>query len=373
MKLLFIIDSLGSGGAQRQMVTLAAGLVYRGHRVEIFTYYDEDHFAGLAQAAGVVVHVHVKPSRYSMQPLQKLRKLMRDGGFDCALAFLETPALYAEIARIGRAVPRLVVSERFCYSPSTLGARGQLKQQMHRLANWITVNSHHQRSMMVNMFPWMEGKICTIWNGCDTQHFRATPLPDRVEGVLRVQVLASLAMKKNPMGLARAVVLCRERYGLRVEVNWAGVPTVSVEGDQAKTVTDSILKSANALSQWHWAGEIKDVRPLFANCDVAVHPSFAEGLPNAICEALSSGRPVLASDFGDHDRLLNGGANGALFDPGRPESIVESLGAYARLNAGERARMAQAARTFAEQELSTGRFVQAYEDLFSRLTCVDVT
>lgn len=367
MHLLLIIDSLGSGGAQRQMVTLASGLAARGHHVEIFTYFDEDHFAHVAQQAGVILHVHPKPSRYSLKPLHILRKLLKSGKFDCALAFLETPCVYAELARIGIAGTPLVVSERSCYSRATMGWRGRITQELHRLASWITVNSFQQQRVMAQMFPWMASRITVIWNGVDLDHFERQPLPVPRANVLRVQVLASVARNKNPLGLAKAIVLCREKHGLRVDVNWAGTPTVSEEGDVAKQEADAFLLSAEAMSQWHWAGEIKDVRPLLAGCDVMVHPSFAEGLPNAICEALSCGRPVLASDIGDHAALVDGGANGRLFDPGDPASIADALLNYAKMGAIVRQGMAEAARRFAEERLSTGRFVQAYEALFEAL------
>ena len=59
MHLLFVIDCLGSGGAQRQMVNLALGLIQRSHSVEFFVYYPhKDHFEGLLKAAGIQIHVY---------------------------------------------------------------------------------------------------------------------------------------------------------------------------------------------------------------------------------------------------------------------------------------------------------------------------
>ena len=42
---MFVIDNLSSGGAQRQMANLAAGLVGRGHKVSFFTYAPGDLLA----------------------------------------------------------------------------------------------------------------------------------------------------------------------------------------------------------------------------------------------------------------------------------------------------------------------------------------
>jgi len=69
MKLLFVIDNLGSGGAQRQMINLARELKTRGHHVEFFVYYPHDHYLPLLDEVGIPVHFHLKTFRYSIAPL----------------------------------------------------------------------------------------------------------------------------------------------------------------------------------------------------------------------------------------------------------------------------------------------------------------
>ena len=44
MKILVVIDSLGSGGAQRQKINLAIGFSKKGYDVDIFTYYKNEFF-----------------------------------------------------------------------------------------------------------------------------------------------------------------------------------------------------------------------------------------------------------------------------------------------------------------------------------------
>ena len=44
MKSIFIIDTLGSGGAQKQLVNIAIGLTKSGSEVDIFVYNYRDNF-----------------------------------------------------------------------------------------------------------------------------------------------------------------------------------------------------------------------------------------------------------------------------------------------------------------------------------------
>jgi hypothetical protein len=99
MKLLFVIDSFGSGGAQRQMVQLAVGLAEAGHELEFFIYVpSHDHFRRVVEDADILVHEYVKSSRYSLGIVPRLARVMRDGAFDLVLAYLTTPGVYAELA-----------------------------------------------------------------------------------------------------------------------------------------------------------------------------------------------------------------------------------------------------------------------------------
>ncbi len=153
LRLLFVIDGFGSGGAQRQMVNLARGMKCRGHDVEFFTYYPENFYRPLVEELRIPVHVHTKRSRFSLAPLFALRRLVTKGNYSVIVSFLDTPNFYAEIARLGVPKTGLIVSERFMYPAGRLPLQLRLMQQCHRLADAITVNSHHQRLRMIKEFP----------------------------------------------------------------------------------------------------------------------------------------------------------------------------------------------------------------------------
>jgi glycosyltransferase involved in cell wall biosynthesis len=68
------------------------------------------------------------------------------------------------------------------------------------------------------------------------------------------------------------------------------------------------------------------MRSAYAGADVVLNTSFAEGLPNALLEAIASGKPVLASNIpGNHWPVFgeDGGERaGVLFEPNDPEDFV---------------------------------------------------
>ena len=63
---LFIIDHFGSGGAQRQLVTLALALKSKGYQIEFFAYYPKYTFyLPLLENANIPVHWSDKKSKLS--------------------------------------------------------------------------------------------------------------------------------------------------------------------------------------------------------------------------------------------------------------------------------------------------------------------
>ena len=394
MQLLFVIDYLGSGGAQRQMVNLALEMAGRGHTIELFVYYREhDHFGGLLDEAGILLHSCPKRGRFSLAPMLGLRRLVKERHYDAMLAFLPTPSLYAEMAHIRiRSMP-LVVSERFMYTRESLPLTTWVLQQAHRLADHVTVNSHHQRERMERMFAWMRGRLTTIYNGVDLARFAprwdsgpqthdsafgrglpthnsalGTPSPSHgCSGRLRLLVLSSVVPKKNVVGLVRALARYRELYGDTCTVGWAGRVTSDTVSQQEFAEADRLLSDLGLRDRWEWLGERQDIPELLGSCDALIHPSFYEGLPNAICEALACGRPVLASAVCDHPRLVQEEVTGFLFDPGKADDIAHAIHQCRLLSAEERVRMGREGRQYAERELSLDNCGRRYEELLSRL------
>jgi glycosyltransferase involved in cell wall biosynthesis len=363
---LFVIDNLGSGGAQRQMATLAATISHRGHHVELFTYSPHDFFAPLVRAAGVPIHCHPKPWRFSCRPVAALRRLVRQG-FDVVLAFMPVPSLYALVATRGvRPAPAVIVSERVIPDLHT-----RLVRPLHRWADHVVTNSFHAAELYRRSCPRRAGRVSAIWNGVDLATFRPQPMPPRptAGGVLRLLGVGRIIRYKNWHCLVEALAIARREHGLSVQVSIAGrVDSCSRERDRYQRELVASLARHGLQEHWSWLGERSDVPALLAEHHALVHPSYCEGLPNTVCEALASGRPVLASNTLDHPRLVQHGRTGLLFDWQSPADLAQAMATLAARDDAALAAMGLAARQFAEEHLSMQRMADQYEELFFQLT-----
>jgi len=370
MKLLFILDHFGIGGAQRQMITLAIGLKKKGHDVQFFIYYPEyKNFSGDLTKNNITINEYQKKFRFDPGVMIELSRLVKNNKYDIVVSFLRTPNLYAELLNIiGHRFP-LVVSERSAYPYEKVTFGRKIREQFHRFSTHITVNSHNHRLSMIRVHPWIANKITTIYNGIDLDLYNpGNNFSQKVNSQKsKLLVLSSIRSLKNVNGLVSALIHYKNNYGEPPMINWAGKAS-NYRDDQETLYAANKLIYDNGLSEyWNWLGERTDVIELLREHDGLILGSFYEGLPNAICEALACGTPVLASNVCDNPRLVQDGVTGFLFDPKNPQDIAKCIYKYFCLNIGERIEMCKNARSYAEKNLSLDRYVSEYEKIFRLL------
>jgi len=366
MRLLFVIDSLGSGGAQRQMVNLALGLQQHGHQVEFFVYCPQyDFYAPILLDANIPVHKWQKKRRFDIGLIFVLRHQILKGCYDVVLSFLDAPNLYCELACRGIVRrPALVVSERNSYPLFGAALKKRLLDKFHFLADAIVVNSYYQAEQMMKYFKWMRNRLHVIYNGLDLNLYHPNNTSKKSRAFLSV---GSIIPRKNVVGLARALVEYKTHYGDPPTIDWAGAHYSSSLSRVEYETTKTILRENGLEDHWTWLGERRDLISLYPLYSALIQPSFQEGLPNAVCEAMACGLPILLSNFGEHSRLVQGGTNGKLFNPYSPLEIAKAMHEFLNLDEDEQERMGAAARVFAEHEFSMDVFVNRYENLFISL------
>jgi len=240
----------------------------------------------------------------------------------------------------------------------------------HRFATHVTTNSYHHAERMLHEFPFLAGRISTIWNGIDTESFRpqiSEAPASKSDLPLRLLGVGTVVPIKDIETLARGLVVHARRGGPPVQVEWAGNRLDTPASQRVVARVNQMLGEAGIGERWNWLGLQRDVASLYVRCDALVHPSAREGLPNAVCEALACGRPVIAARAADNPRLLGEHERGLLFETGNAESLADAFTALAKLAPEARAQIGDRARAFAEQELSLGACIDRYEALLERL------
>jgi glycosyltransferase involved in cell wall biosynthesis len=113
-------------------------------------------------------------------------------------------------------------------------------------------------------------------------------------------------------------------------------------------------------------GRRNDVPAILACCDIAVLPSLAEGLPNAVLEYLAAGLPVVASALGGNLEIIQDGRTGLLVPPQDSQALAAALNKV--LSDEDLAdRTALAGHDYVKRHFSFERLVADIDTLYAKL------
>jgi glycosyltransferase involved in cell wall biosynthesis len=125
-----------------------------------------------------------------------------------------------------------------------------------------------------------------------------------------------------------------------------------------------IIKEKGLDGIVRFAGFRTDIGDVMKSLDILVFPSVApEAFPLTLLEAMSLGRPVVASNIGGVSEIVDDGETGLLVEPGRPDQISERI-LFLLSRPEERMRIGHNARRKAQRISSLTRYVKAMENAF---------
>jgi len=225
--------------------------------------------------------------------------------------FTIKPVIYGSIAAKFAGVPKIINTITGLGYVFTEDERKWLRSIVHFLYRVSLRGTHFtffqnredQRYFLSNNLTHGHDTFVLPGSGVDCVHFR--PLADNSkapDGGPAFLMLTRLLKDKGVYEFVEAAKRVRQVYtssrflllGRRDERNPSVVPKEDLESWQRKGIVE-------------WLGEVEDVRPIIADADVIVLPSYREGLPRSLLEAAAMGKPVITTDaVGCRDAVEHG-------------------------------------------------------------------
>ena len=373
LKIFLLIDSLGSGGAQRQMVNIASCLSDRDHIVDVCIYNPQiNFFEKLLTDKGVKVLICDKRVTNKLSFIKSIYSILYTGRYDIAMSFLDTPNLIVEL--ISKFVKKTVfiVSERSSYvgfyNHKSFLYKGNFRGFFHSLVDHVLTNSNTQMKWVKTRYPYLKNKTSCIYNGFEICN-------DKVERIrnnntkLKLLAVGRTSPEKNIINLIHGLNLFLQENKWLPSIGWVGARDRSTSSLKDYNIQiDELLDSLPEVkSKWNWEGEKKDVSSYYKSYDYLIHPSMYEGLPNVICEALLDGMPVLASNVCDNGLLVKEGKRGFLFDPQSPQDISMAIARCVNLPDKEYSKFSRNCQKYAYENFDLEKQVIKFENLFDQL------
>lgn len=350
-KIICFTDSLGAGGAQRQLVGLACMLKSRGYNVTMLLYYDNPFYKAQLDEAGIECIV-VGNTSNPIKRLWALCKYFSRHSCNTLISYQETPSLIACLLKPLFRWRKLIVSER--NTTQALTARDKLRFWLYHFADTIVPNSYSQASFICENFPNLKRKVVTITNFVDVNKFIPAEEDKPVVGKIRVLTVARITPQKNILKYLDAISLLHQQCP-QFEFHWYGDTDNMAYYEECK---EKISKYKLHDTFFFHAATTKIVKQ-YQDHDLFCLPSTYEGFPNVLCEAMCCGLPILCGDICDNGIIVSH-ENAILFNPMRVDSILNAFKCFASKTFPEQKRMANKSRMIAEQRFSIQKFVEAY-------------
>lgn len=360
--IFFLINSLETGGTERQFVELASALKRGGSTPQLGCLQKKGAFleSGALEGFGDLPQFRLGGSVYgrrSMQSRWELSRLLRRSRTTVAQAF----DFYANLMLIPAArlagVPVVIGSQRQLGDLLTT-AQFRAQMTMFRWCDRVVCNSSAAADRLEKAgLP--AHKLVVIGNGLPPEMFerKAPALPQR-EGILRVGMIARMnAVYKNQGRFLRAAV--------RVAAKLSAVEFVLVGDGPLRADLERQATDLGLGSRVQFVGNRRDIPEILASLDVSVVPSTSESLSNVMLESMAAGVAVVATSVGGNCEL-GGDDRAILVAPDDDEALAAGL---ERLLSDEPLRKdtSRRARAYALQQFSMDHVRDRYCELYSEV------
>lgn len=152
-------------------------------------------------------------------------------------------------------------------------------------------------------------------SGVDVSHFEVKALPLTPKFLLIARLLGDKGIREY----VKAANIVKQKYP-DAEFQLVGPEDPSPDG-----ITLTELTQLNINNAVIYLGGTDDVRPYLEDCSIFVLPSYHEGLPRTVLEAMATGRPILTTDVpGCRETVVNG-YNGWFIEKANVEQLVERM------------------------------------------------
>lgn len=337
MNIVLVISMFDCGGAQRVMSHMANYWAEKGENVTLIKFDREPPFYRLNEKVNLIsLDIYREPKncfesvKNTLQRLKKIRKAVREQRPDAVISFIDTTNVMTVAALAGTGIP-VIISERVDPAKHNIGKKWDtLRRLVYPFCSRLVI----QTSNIKDYFGKRIQKKCIV-------------IPNPV--IVNKAVQKDYSVRTNSLiAMGR---LC-EQKGFDVLIN-AFRRAQQVHQDfrlyifgegPLRESLETQIKSLGLNDCVFLPGVTEHPTDEMVKCDMFILSSRYEGFPNVLCEAMSVGMPVIATNCpSGPSEIVRDGENGLLIPVEDEEALYRAM---IRLieNNEERVRLGQKAK-----------------------------
>ena len=364
MKVLQVISSSATSGAERHAFSLCRQLQLLGHEVEAIVP-SEGWLPEIMRQEGIPVHISHMKGKGWMETLNLILKLQRTKRFNVIHTHLTRAAYFGYFAGHLQRAP-IITSVHIANNDPIYQRLAQRRNRLVAVSNFVR-GMLHGRGIQ-------ERFIETVYNGTDFQDFEVSDRQSVFDefGIPSDRKIIGLVGRVCPeKGHIEMVRAMREIRSVHPSAHamFVGRVEESFAPDLQREVMEAGLEDHLTL-----AGIRHDVPRILDAVTLSSMPSHIETFGVAAIEAMARGKAVVASNVGGLPEVVHHGQTGLVIDL-RPEALAEAVN-YLLSHDHERERMGEMGRKMVERKFTNRvmakRFVRVYERALGRQVPVPI-
>ncbi len=361
MRILCVIDDLGTGGAQRQIVELALGFKEKGNQVEFLIYYPNTFFGSVLKEAGISITCIEEPNY--IKRLFKMNLFIRKGKYDAVLSFLEAANFICEFAGIPFRKWKLVVGERSANPKIMKNFKLKFYRWFHFFADYVVANSNANMKIIRKINPLLPKSKCrVIYNIIDFKKWFRSNHNHTNNERLSIIVAARHEYLKNLNGLAIALSQLPNKIQKKIKVDWYGQGKDEPYMDDSFNEGKKKIRDLNLQDTLFLHTSTHLIHKKVQEADAVGLFSYYEGFPNAVCEGMACAKPVVCTEVSDLPELLSHAKN-LLCHPSQIHSIQQAISNLYHLSHEEKIKIGLENERIAKEKFDKESIVNQYLSL----------
>lgn len=315
MKITFVLNNLGAGGAERVVCNLSDKLVERGYNISIITARESNQFYEINPKIDIESCYNKGGNKIIrfLNLIIDLRKKIKESNSDIIVSFISVVNIYSILANAFRKTP-IIISERnnpYMY-PSELYFR-VLRKLLYNFSDGFVFQTSDAKEYFNKR---IQTKSIIIQNPV------VLNVAEKNDCIRRENIIVSVGrldkQKNHKMLIDAFSKICMEfeNYSL----------IIYGEGNEREKL-EEYIEGKNLNNRIKLPGTSNQIHNQIKNASLFVLSSNFEGMPNALMEAMALGIPCISTDcpIGGPKELITHEENGLLVPVGNSEILSESI------------------------------------------------
>lgn len=327
IKVLFVIDLIGAGGAQKVASTILKFINKSRFEVELALFTYKREFIYKPQINIKCHNLKVKRTRYSIFPLVHLLKKIKPSIIFSTLSRIDsTVNLALKISRINAKL--ILRSSNFLsiYLKENPFFTSLLSYWSYKNCDIIVASTYEMKKDMENNLNLDPNKIKVIHNPIDLQTIKRMSNESVNNNLFKEKDL-----ENKPLIIAMGRLSKQKGYpylfkALKIVKNELPSKLVILGKGENKKYLEDLVKDLGILEDVIFLGFQSNPYKCIANADLFVLSSLWEGFPNALIEAMACETPVISTDCPSGPKeIITSGVNGILVPTRNPKALASAI------------------------------------------------